>query len=83
MWFTEHFGVPLPRGLREEAAAMSWERFVATYGHTAGPVRLGNGRADATPRRPAGPQARNFRAMLAVGDRISTRPPPPADRSPR
>ena len=53
---------------------MSWERFVATYGPTAGPLRLGHW-ACTDAERPAGrwgPQARNFRAMLAVGDRIST-----------
>jgi hypothetical protein len=64
----------LPRGLREQAGAMTWERFVATYGHIAGPVRLGHWTcADSersTGRR--GPQARNFRAMIAVGDRMST-----------
>jgi hypothetical protein len=64
----------LPRGLREEAAAMSWEGFAATYGHTAGPLRLGHWECTDT-ERPAGrlgPQARNFRAMIAVGDRLST-----------
>jgi hypothetical protein len=69
-----HFGAALPRGLREEAGAMSWEAFVATYGRTAGPLRLGHWSCtDAE--RPAGrlgPQARNFRAMIAVGDHIST-----------
>jgi hypothetical protein len=53
---------------------MSWESFVATYGHSSGPVRLGHWTcADAE--RPAtrlGPQARTFQAMVAVGDRIST-----------
>ncbi|MGZ4513821.1 MAG: homocitrate synthase [Mycobacterium sp.] len=70
VWFTQQFGTPLPRGLREQAGAMSWERFVATYGHSAGPIRLGNWACTDTHRRP-GPQARNFRAMIAVGDRIS------------
>ncbi|KZS58741.1 homocitrate synthase [Mycobacterium kansasii] len=73
-WFAEHFGADVPRGLREQAAAMSWERFVATYGHTAGPVRLGHWECT-DPDRPAarlGPQARNFRAMIAVAGRIST-----------
>jgi hypothetical protein len=73
-WFGDHFGAALPRGLREEADTMSWESFVATYGHTAGPVRLGHW-ACTDSERPAarlGPQARNFRAMIAVGDRIST-----------
>lgn len=70
-WSTHHFGAPLPRGLREHAGAMSWERFVATYGHTAGPIRLGNWACTDAERR-LGPQARNFRAVIAVGDRIST-----------
>ncbi len=72
--FGDHFGAVLPRGLREQADAMSWESFVATYGHTAGPVRLGHWACTDTDR-PAGrlgPQARNFRAMIAVGDHIST-----------
>jgi hypothetical protein len=73
-WFAHHFGAALPRGLREEAAAMSWDGFVATYGRTAGPVRLGHWACTDT-ERPAGrlgPQARNFRAMIAVGDNIAT-----------
>lgn len=53
---------------------MSWEAFVAAYGRIAGPLRLGHWSCtDAE--RPAGrlgPQARNFRAMIAVGDHIST-----------
>ncbi len=71
VWFAQQFSAALPRGLREQAGAMSWERFVATYGHTAGPIRLGNWACTDTDRRP-GPQARNFRAVIAVGDRIST-----------
>jgi hypothetical protein len=73
-WFADHFGVALPRGLRELADDMSWESFVATYGHTVGPLRLGHWACTDT-ERPVGrlgPQARNFRAMIAVGDRIST-----------
>jgi hypothetical protein len=72
--FGDHFGAALPRGLREQADAMSWDSFVATYGHTAGPLRLGHW-ACTDAERPAarlGPQARNFRATIAVGDRIST-----------
>jgi hypothetical protein len=72
-WFGHHFGAELPRGLREEADAMSWGSFVATYGHTAGPVRLGHFACTDT-ERPAGrlgPQARNYRAMIAVGDHLS------------
>ena len=73
-WFGHHFGTALPRGVREQAEAMSWEYFLATYSHTAGPLRLGHW-ACTDAERPAGrlgPQARNFRAMIAVGDRIST-----------
>jgi hypothetical protein len=74
VWFADQFDVALPRGLRELAAEMSWDSFVATYGHTAGPLRLGHWACTDT-ERPVGrlgPQARNFRGMIAVGDRIST-----------
>ncbi len=73
-WFGHHFGAALPLGLRGHADDLSWESFVATYGRTAGPLRLGHW-ACADTRRPAGrlgPQARNFRAVIADGDRIST-----------
>ncbi|WAJ46730.1 homocitrate synthase [Mycobacterium sp. Aquia_216] len=72
-WFGDHFGVALPRGLREQAVAMTWDSFVATYGHTAGPLRLGHWACTDTGRSGGrlGPQARNFRAMLAVGDCLS------------
>jgi len=72
-WFGDHFGAALPRGLREQAGAMSWDSFVATYGTATGPLRLGHW-ACTDAQRPAGrlgPQARHFRAMIAVGDRIS------------
>jgi hypothetical protein len=73
-WFADQFGSPLPRGLREQADSMPWERFVATYGRTTGPVRLGHWTCvDAE--RPAtrlGPQARTFRAVIAIGDHLST-----------
>ncbi|MGO8940703.1 MAG: homocitrate synthase [Mycobacterium sp.] len=73
-WFGDHFGAVLPRGLREQAEDMSWESFVATYGHTVGPLRLGRWACTDTERSAArlGPQARNFQAVIAVGDRIST-----------
>lgn len=53
---------------------MSWDIFVARYGANTGPVRLGNWECtDAhKPSSRLGPQARNFRATIAVGDRIST-----------
>src|SRR5271166_5597419 len=35
-------GVPLPRGLREVAATMSWSTFTSTYSPSSGPLRLGH-----------------------------------------
>ncbi|MEE6176001.1 homocitrate synthase [Mycobacterium sp. 050134] len=73
-WFADHFGVALPRGLRERAGDVSWDAFVAAHAPASGPIRLGHW-ACADTDRPAGrlgPQARNFRAVIAVGDRIGT-----------
>lgn len=70
-WFAERFGIPLPQGLRERAAAMSWQHFAATYAHSTGPVRLRNWACTDADRR-LGQQARGFRATIAVGDRISS-----------
>ncbi|MFV9633641.1 homocitrate synthase [Mycobacterium neumannii] len=70
--FAAYLDAPPPRGLREEADAMSFETFLAEYAPTSGPVRLGNWScADVS--RPAnrlGP--RNYQATLAIGDRICT-----------
>jgi hypothetical protein len=69
--FAEKFDVPLPRGLREQAGAMSWESLLVSYGHTPGPVRLGQWAcADGAGRR--GAQPRSYQATIAVGDRIDT-----------
>ncbi|WP_156688421.1 homocitrate synthase [Mycobacterium sp. Marseille-P9652] len=73
-WFRARFGAPLPRGVRDMADGMSWADFVAAYGPAPGPLRLGHW-ACADAERPAtrlGPQAREFRAVIAVGDRITT-----------
>ncbi len=60
-------GIPLPRGLREDADTMSWSAFTATYAPNSGPLRLGHWEcADAA----KGPQPQTFRATLALGDRI-------------
>jgi hypothetical protein len=67
-------GLPLPRGLREDADTMSWSTFTATYAPSAGPLRLGHWECTDT-QRPAtrwGPQPQTFRATLALGDRIET-----------
>jgi hypothetical protein len=69
--FGERFDTPLPRGIREEAFTMPWDIAVAEYGHTAGPLRLGHWECtDAQPACRLGPQARNYQATIAVGDRI-------------
>ncbi len=67
-------GTPLPRGIREDADAMSWSSFTATYAPSGGPLRLGNWECT-DPDRPStrlGRQAQTFRATLGFGDRIET-----------
>lgn len=72
--FAAQFGSPLPRELRAEADSMSTDAFHAKYTPSSGPLRLGQWQC-ADPERPAGrlgPQARNYQATIAVGDRIGT-----------
>jgi len=67
-------GVPLPRGLREVAATMSWSTFTSTYSPSSGPLRLGHWECTDA-HRPAtrlGPEPRTFEATFAIGDRIET-----------
>ena len=62
----------MPRGLREEADAMTFDAFFAEYAPTTGPLRLRNWRC-ADGDRPAtriGPQPLTYEATLAIGDRI-------------
>lgn len=66
--FADLFDRPLPRDLREDAAAMSPDAFVDRYGHPPGPVRLGNWEADGHAVRGIG----DYRATIAVGNRIGT-----------
>ena len=72
--FAAHIDAPMPRGLRQEADAMTFEAFHDEYATSSGPLRLGHWQCtDAErPSSRLGPQARNYRATLAVGDRIST-----------
>lgn len=69
----DYFSALLPRGLRKEADLMSWDIFCNTYA-SAGPLRLGQWACtdDQRPATRLGPQPRNYRATLAVGDRIAT-----------
>jgi hypothetical protein len=72
--FAAHINAPMPRGLRQEADAMSFEAFHDEYASSLGPLRLGNWQCtDAErPSTRLGPQARNYQATLAIGDRIGT-----------
>jgi hypothetical protein len=72
--FAAHVGAPVPRDLREEADAMSFESFLAEYAPSSGPLRLGNWSCldGDRPATRLGPQARNYQATLAIGDRICT-----------
>ena len=72
--FSAHIDAPMPRGLREEADAMSFDSFLAEFAPSSGPLRLRNWTC-VDGDRPAtrlGPQARNYQATLAIGDRICT-----------
>jgi hypothetical protein len=72
--FADLFSVPLPTGLREETAGMSPGDVFTVYGHASGPLRLGHWECTdaARPATRLGPQARNFQATIAFGDRIAT-----------
>jgi len=72
--FQDRFDTRLPRELRDLAAQLSWDGFVATYGCASGPLRLGRWQClDAD--RPAtrlGLQGRRYQATIAIGDRTDT-----------
>ena len=70
--FAAQFGAPLPRGLHEEAEAMSSDAFHATYASTVGPLRLGHWECTDAAATRLGPQVRNYQATIAIGDRIGT-----------
>src|ERR1700743_924174 len=63
-------GIPLPRGLREDADTMSWSTFTATYAPSAGPLRLGHWHCTDRPSSRLG--TRTFPGTPARGDRIET-----------
>lgn len=71
-WADTHFAdichTPLPRGLREKARGMSWDGFLVAFGHSAGPLRLDQW--ECTDAQRLGPQVRDYRATLAVGEQI-------------
>ena len=52
---------------------MTWSEVDFILGSAGGPVRLGQWQCtDSVRPAPLGPQARNYRATLAIGDRIAT-----------
>ena len=65
-------GVPLPRGLREDADAMSWSTFTATYSPDSGPLRLGQWQCADNGRSVTRLGPRTFQATLALGERVET-----------
>ncbi|WP_343571302.1 homocitrate synthase [Mycobacterium sp.] len=65
-------GMPLPRGLREDADTLSWSAFTATYAPSGGPLRLGQWHCTDTGRSATRLGPRTFQATLALGDRIET-----------
>jgi hypothetical protein len=65
-------GIPLPRGLREDANTMSWSTFTATYAPSVGPLRLGHWECTDGERPATRLGPRTFRATLGLGDRIET-----------
>lgn len=69
--FADRFDTRLPRELRDPAAQLTWEGFVAAYGRATGPLRVGRWRcldADGPAARP-GLQGRTYQATIAIGDR--------------
>ncbi|AFM16560.1 hypothetical protein Mycch_1769 [Mycolicibacterium chubuense NBB4] len=72
--FAAYLDGRMPRPLRELAEAQSFDEFFDEYASTAGPLRLGQWSCSDgdRPSRRLGPQARHYRATLAVGDRIGT-----------
>ncbi|CAJ1501121.1 homocitrate synthase [[Mycobacterium] kokjensenii] len=72
--FSDRFDTRLPRELRDLAAQLTWEGFVATYGRSAGPLSVGRWCClDAD--RPAtqlGLRGRTYQATIAIGDRSGT-----------
>ena len=65
-------GIPLPRGLREDADRMSWSTFTATYAPRTGPLRLRHWHCTDADRPATRLGPRTFQATLALGDRMET-----------
>ncbi|MEB3051483.1 homocitrate synthase [Mycolicibacter sp. MYC123] len=72
--FADQFDTRLPRELRDPAAQLTREGFVATYGRCSGPLRLGRWRCLDSDRPAArlGIQGRTYQATISIGDRTGT-----------
>ncbi|MGK2867245.1 MAG: homocitrate synthase [Mycobacterium sp.] len=70
--FADFFDAPLPRGLRDLAAEMSWDDVADTFGSSAGPLSLGQWQEDDRDPYVQGRHAHTYRATIAIGDRIVT-----------
>ena len=67
--FADLFDAPLPRGLRDLAAEMSWDDVAVTLGSPAGPVALTRWQRAACR---SGRHNHRYSAQLTVGDRHAT-----------
>lgn len=72
--FADRFTTRLPRELRDQGARLTWEGFVAAYGHATGPLQVGRWRCldSERPGSRLGLQSRTYQATIAVGDRTGT-----------
>ena len=70
--FADFFDAPLPRGLRDLAAEMSWDDVAATFGSAIGPVSLKHWEQDGpTPHIIGGRRGTTYRATIAIGERVA------------
>lgn len=71
---TDQFDTWLPSELRDSVDQLTWDGFVAAYGHCSGPLKLGRWRClDAD--RPAarlGLRGCTYQATIAIGDQAGT-----------
>ncbi len=72
--FADFFDAPLPRGLRDLAAEMSWDDVAATFGSANGPVSLEHWVQDGRgPHTIGGRRGITYRATITIGERSATR----------
>ena len=81
--FAAQMNAPMPRGLRQEADAMTFEAFHDEYATRSGPLRLGHWQCTDAERPSArlGPQARTYRPPWPSVTASAHRRPPRVDPS--